>query len=144
MCQICNVNDDKYKCPKCLIPYCSLSCFKSENHVHLEVIESQPNKTALASSPDDTSLQNSTAAIDPKWLKAFNDPILRAMLKSDALQIHLVTILKMLKEPLFTNSSNPEEVKEVALLKLNNLRQPNGIEANEIVEEFIQRLLELV
>lgn len=144
VCGICKVSKDKYKCPKCLIPYCSLLCFKSENHKH-EESESNDEPEVKNSKPTDTvSLQNSESSIDLKWVTAFKDPIIRSMLRSDALQIHLVTIMKILKEPQFTNSTNLEETKEVALLKLTNLRHPNGIEANEIVEEFINRLLLLI
>ena len=28
-CNVCSVNDHKYKCPKCLILYCSVSCYKN-------------------------------------------------------------------------------------------------------------------
>ncbi|KAG7195837.1 uncharacterized protein KQ657_002222 [Scheffersomyces spartinae] len=107
--------------------------------------ESNDEPEVKNSKPTDTvSLQNSESSIDLKWVTAFKDPIIRSMLRSDALQIHLVTIMKILKEPQFTNSTNLEETKEVALLKLTNLRHPNGIEANEIVEEFINRLLLLI
>lgn len=27
-CAVCELNEQKYKCPNCTIPYCSLSCFK--------------------------------------------------------------------------------------------------------------------
>ncbi|OMO91438.1 Retrotransposon gag protein [Corchorus capsularis] len=27
-CQVCNQAQSKYKCPSCLVPYCSLACFK--------------------------------------------------------------------------------------------------------------------
>ncbi|KAI8973742.1 hypothetical protein BDF20DRAFT_883883 [Mycotypha africana] len=28
ICQICNVNESKYKCPQCKLQYCSLVCYK--------------------------------------------------------------------------------------------------------------------
>ncbi|KAL4375933.1 hypothetical protein GQ457_02G016320 [Hibiscus cannabinus] len=28
-CQVCNQAQSKYKCPSCLVPYCSLACFKT-------------------------------------------------------------------------------------------------------------------
>ncbi|XP_030532644.2 zinc finger HIT domain-containing protein 3 isoform X1 [Rhodamnia argentea] len=27
-CRVCNEAQSKYKCPSCLVPYCSLACFK--------------------------------------------------------------------------------------------------------------------
>ena len=29
MCEVCSKDEWKYKCPKCVIRYCSLDCFKS-------------------------------------------------------------------------------------------------------------------
>nr|XP_042900490.1 zinc finger HIT domain-containing protein 3 isoform X2 [Parasteatoda tepidariorum] len=28
-CEICNVNGAKYKCPKCIVKFCSVGCFKT-------------------------------------------------------------------------------------------------------------------
>ncbi|XP_055852137.1 zinc finger HIT domain-containing protein 2 [Episyrphus balteatus] len=33
LCKICNKNDFKYSCPKCNILYCSLTCYKSPEHL---------------------------------------------------------------------------------------------------------------
>ncbi|XP_031502150.1 uncharacterized protein LOC116265585 [Nymphaea colorata] len=38
-CQVCEEVQSKYKCPICLIPYCSLACFKK----HKEVPCSKPS-----------------------------------------------------------------------------------------------------
>lgn len=32
-CQVCNEAPSKYKCPLCLVPYCSLVCFKKHKEV---------------------------------------------------------------------------------------------------------------
>ncbi|KAK1355924.1 Zinc finger HIT domain-containing protein 3 [Heracleum sosnowskyi] len=32
-CKVCEEADSKYKCPACLIPYCSLGCFKKHKEV---------------------------------------------------------------------------------------------------------------
>ncbi|CAN1169753.1 Zinc finger HIT domain-containing protein 3 [Linum perenne] len=44
-CQVCNESESKYKCPSCLVPYCSLICFKK----HKEIPCSKPvAKASLA------------------------------------------------------------------------------------------------
>ncbi|KAL4377584.1 hypothetical protein GQ457_02G016820 [Hibiscus cannabinus] len=37
-CQVCNQAQSKYKCPSCLVPYCSLACFKTHK---AEVIQAE-------------------------------------------------------------------------------------------------------
>ncbi|XP_077243034.1 HIT-type Zinc finger family protein [Tasmannia lanceolata] len=32
-CQVCNGAQSKYKCPSCLVPYCSLNCFKKHKEI---------------------------------------------------------------------------------------------------------------
>ncbi|RVW79748.1 hypothetical protein CK203_058226 [Vitis vinifera] len=32
-CKVCNEAASKYKCPSCLIPYCSLVCFKKHKGI---------------------------------------------------------------------------------------------------------------
>ncbi|XP_057964955.1 uncharacterized protein LOC131155674 isoform X2 [Malania oleifera] len=32
-CQVCNEALSKYKCPSCLVPYCSLACFKKHKEI---------------------------------------------------------------------------------------------------------------
>ncbi|KAL3717747.1 hypothetical protein ACJRO7_009220 [Eucalyptus globulus] len=32
-CRVCNEAQSKYKCPSCLVPYCSLACFKRHKEV---------------------------------------------------------------------------------------------------------------
>lgn len=32
-CNICNTNDSVYVCPRCNIPYCSLSCYRDKKHL---------------------------------------------------------------------------------------------------------------
>ncbi|XP_052185510.1 uncharacterized protein LOC127797058 [Diospyros lotus] len=33
ICQVCNESQSKYKCPTCLVPYCSLPCFKKHKEI---------------------------------------------------------------------------------------------------------------
>ncbi|KAL3645068.1 hypothetical protein CASFOL_010248 [Castilleja foliolosa] len=32
-CEVCEESQSKYKCPSCLIPYCSLACFKKHKEI---------------------------------------------------------------------------------------------------------------
>ncbi|KAL5562051.1 hypothetical protein UlMin_031798 [Ulmus minor] len=32
-CQVCNKAASKYKCPSCLVPYCSVNCFKKHKEI---------------------------------------------------------------------------------------------------------------
>ena len=47
-CQVCLVDSFKYKCPKCLIKYCSLSCFKT--HTCISNAESVKKEDSLIES----------------------------------------------------------------------------------------------
>ncbi|KAG2712059.1 hypothetical protein I3843_04G100100 [Carya illinoinensis] len=33
LCEICNETQSKYKCPACLVPYCSVICFKKHKEI---------------------------------------------------------------------------------------------------------------
>ncbi|XP_041008866.1 zinc finger HIT domain-containing protein 3 isoform X2 [Juglans microcarpa x Juglans regia] len=33
LCEICNETQSKYKCPACLVPYCSVVCFKKHKEI---------------------------------------------------------------------------------------------------------------
>ncbi|XP_017247336.1 uncharacterized protein LOC108218755 isoform X1 [Daucus carota subsp. sativus] len=41
-CKVCEEADSKYKCPACLIPYCSLGCFKKHKEVQCVKDEAVP------------------------------------------------------------------------------------------------------
>ncbi|XP_027175764.1 zinc finger HIT domain-containing protein 3 [Coffea eugenioides] len=44
ICQVCDDAQSKYKCPRCLVPYCSLVCFKK----HKEIPCSKPESSSQA------------------------------------------------------------------------------------------------
>ncbi|CAO2824524.1 unnamed protein product [Amaranthus hypochondriacus] len=54
-CKVCNEAKSKYKCPACLIPYCSLVCYKK----HKET----PCATAKSVSSDDIPKTSHTAPV---------------------------------------------------------------------------------
>ncbi|XVE72812.1 hypothetical protein DITRI_Ditri11bG0068800 [Diplodiscus trichospermus] len=44
-CQVCNQAQSKYKCPSCLVPYCSLACFK--RHKEIPCVKPESSKENL-------------------------------------------------------------------------------------------------
>lgn len=44
ICNVCKSRDSRYRCPKCVIIYCSLNCFK-EHKDSCEVVQPVPDKT---------------------------------------------------------------------------------------------------
>ncbi|KHC38926.1 hypothetical protein W5O_03537, partial [Candida albicans Ca6] len=76
--------------------------------------------------------------------KLLQDDQIKYLLNQPSLQFHLLSIIKILIDPTFTpKNSNIEQKLDIANLKLNDLRI-GGIEQNELVEEFVQRCLELM
>nr|XP_043637195.1 zinc finger HIT domain-containing protein 3 [Erigeron canadensis] len=55
-CKICEKADSKYKCPTCLIPYCSLVCFKKHKEIPCGKPVSAPqNDTSTTAPPVDVN-----------------------------------------------------------------------------------------
>ncbi|KGR09621.1 hypothetical protein MG3_03542 [Candida albicans P78048] len=144
LCGICQVEQSKYKCPKCSIAYCSLTCYKSESHTH----DNLPTVTDTTSQPPQQQQQTTTTTTttpgDDRFSKLLQDDQIKYLLNQPSLQFHLLSIIKILIDPTFTpKNSNIEQKLDIANLKLNDLRI-GGIEQNELVEEFVQRCLELM
>lgn len=151
VCSFCNENVAKYKCPKCAVAYCSLGCFKSESHremdlkvAHVKDIHQKPKDETYDEVVNSNREQSPTNRI---FQKIAQDPKIRAMLKYNSLQLHLLTLIKILDDPTLFKSTNEQifttENKHAMMnLKLNDLRA-GGIEQNELVEEFILRVAEL-
>ncbi|RLV89529.1 Protein HIT1 [Spathaspora sp. JA1] len=144
ICGICQEQESKYKCPKCKIPYCSLTCYKSESHTHKEEQEEQEEpKVEVPSTHTNTGNDDIKEDTD-KFSVVVNDPQIKSMLREPALQIHLLTIVKLLNDDsLIQGNVNYDQRLEIVRLKLQDLRV-GGIEENELVEEFIQRVLQLL
>ncbi|KAG5514697.1 hypothetical protein RHGRI_035924 [Rhododendron griersonianum] len=47
-CGVCDEAESKYKCPNCLIPYCSLVCFKKHKEVPCVKPESSAAEVKLS------------------------------------------------------------------------------------------------
>ncbi|EGW35096.1 uncharacterized protein SPAPADRAFT_58239 [Spathaspora passalidarum NRRL Y-27907] len=137
ICGLCQEQESKYKCPKCKVPYCSIACYKSEAHKHEEKESNQSTpKVNIAIKQEDIT--------DNKYASVINDPQIKSMLREPALQVHLLTISKLLNEDsLIQGNVNYDQRLELVRLKLQDLRA-GGIEENELVEEFIGRVLQLL
>lgn len=119
LCQICTINESKYKCPTCKIAYCSLACYKSESHKH-ENVKLRDERSMPLSTPD----QNNTKPMT-KFDKFLQDDQIGYLLKEPALQFHLLSIITILQDG-FINNLNQEQKLEVINLKLNDLRKGSG------------------
>lgn len=139
LCEICKTAESKYKCPKCSIPYCSIPCYKSAEHIHPQVDLTQP----VANPTVTQEITEEEGKIQSKWEKIANDEIIRKLLAEPALQIHLLTILKILKDDKIVSNVSDDQRLEIARLKLTDLRA-GGIEENVLVEEFVNRALDLL
>ncbi|RCK62693.1 Protein HIT1 [Candida viswanathii] len=136
ICGICKTQESKYKCPKCSIAYCSIACYKSPDHSHENIATTIPTKPELKI-PD-------VQEHDDKFGRLLQDTQIQYFLKQPSLQIHLLTIIKILNDASFTQKNlTIEQKQDVANLKINDLRT-GGVEENELVEEFIQRVLYLL
>ncbi|EEQ36231.1 hypothetical protein CLUG_00354 [Clavispora lusitaniae ATCC 42720] len=141
-CSICREAQAKYKCPKCSVEYCSLGCFKNPLHSHTEigVPDTEVNSEKIASS----SHENDEA---PKKEDVFaqiaNDPVIKSLLKYKSLQVHLGVLIKLASDSQFTNEPLAENRREIANMRLCELRM-GGSEENELVEEFVERVLSLM
>lgn len=83
------------------------------------------------------------ACSSSRFDRVLEDEQIISMLKYRALQFHLLVILKIMKDPGFLNENTAEGRREIANMKLTGLRS-GGREENEIVEEFVDRVLFLM
>ena len=96
LCGICQVEQSKYKCPKCSIAYCSLTCYKSEIHTH----DYLPTVTDTTSQPPQQQQQTTTTTPgDDRFLKLLQDDQIKYLLNQPSLQFHLLSIIKILIDP---------------------------------------------
>ncbi|XP_076934233.1 uncharacterized protein LOC143600421 isoform X2 [Bidens hawaiensis] len=86
-CKVCVNAESKYKCPVCLIPYCSLTCFKK----HKEI----PCVKPVAASVNDTSAPVSTVDVDrPCYVDAADEVLQRSQLECIATNTEIIDALK--------------------------------------------------
>lgn len=147
ICAICNLAQAKYKCPKCSIQYCSSVCYKSASHALIDKeYDDYHDSTKDRDEPKFSSLNASEKLVDNKerfYEIIAEDEQIKSMLKVKALQFHLSTIIQILGDERLTNEPTMEGRRDIAKKKLCNLRS-GGFEENELVEEFVHRILYLI
>lgn len=126
--------------------YCSLACFKSLLHTHSEA------------SPSVTGAEETKATVEEEvgkpageeagsreelFARIAEDPVVQSLLKYKALQVHLSVLVKLVSDSLITKEPLAENRREIANLRLCELRI-GGSEENELVEEFVSRVLHLM
>ncbi|CCD23147.1 Hit1p NDAI_0B01130 [Naumovozyma dairenensis CBS 421] len=135
-CGICQLQDAKYKCPKCGIRYCSLKCFKDElKHNHNTVEKKDEVKEANKS-------EQTAAAVEVKsgeFGQIYNEtPELKELLKYNTVKFHLSKVYRILNTNTGNGGSLSTEMKnQLAIDYLNTLRY-GGVHYNEAIEEFCQ------
>lgn len=65
-CQVCNQAQSKYKCPSCLVPYCSLGCFKKHKETPCMKPESAEEKSGTGCVKSESSNVAKTPSIQPE------------------------------------------------------------------------------
>lgn len=138
-CSVCLKEQAKYRCPKCPVVYCSLTCFKSPSHSHDSLADEPkaiPEPEVAKKTEEKPEKSNELFATIAK------DPVIKHLLTYNSLQVHLAVILKLLNDSSITNEPLAENRKELANMRLCDLRM-GGSEENELVEEFVSRVIEL-
>lgn len=139
-CVICGLAQAKYKCPRCKIDYCSVACFKK--HKECEPDCGPPSKQEqqqVVVNTDTSPDANETKTIFDELLE---DEAIKYYLKFPALKFHLQSIVGILNDAQVSGEHDSFGRRQVALKKLGQLRE-GGKEQNELVEEFVSRVLEL-
>ena len=137
LCGVCKVNEKKYKCPACLLPYCSIECFKTH----------KVTCSTLSTSPEDeernlghrVSVEPDTSARDAEPEQAFlfatpnTVPLdkLQLLAQSDKLK-NLLTNKHLRDFLLFLDST-----EEKAVLMRKAMREP-------LFVEFVDMCLETI
>lgn len=135
-CSFCE-NKSKYKCPKCLSHYCSITCFKSSEHKLLDEqqsVESSEPKTEQPNIPQIIP-KDAVSPEDLKFQKVLENETIRRYLAEPALKHHLNEIIKLMNQLLAND-------QDLVSIKINELRK-GGSQENILVEEFVQTFLDI-
>lgn len=149
LCEVCNNQQSKYKCPKCGISYCSLVCYKSDTHQERDLqlqldLQAAPQLEAPQLQAPQLQLQPQALQAlqaaqksdkEAKYEQILQNPQMQQLLQIDALQVHLSAMIKLLE------SLPAADRRQLLAVRLNDLRQ-EGAEENVLVEEFVQTFLE--
>ncbi|KAL1216309.1 hypothetical protein V5N11_026787 [Cardamine amara subsp. amara] len=152
-CEICKKVVSKYKCPSCLLPYCSLACFK--NHK-----ETPCAKPSGESGPSSTEEKPASQAKDvpvekPVLVEAANDTKLKVSAKEGPMARPIVVeeenyvLEKAQFEAIASSSEIREALKDEALQKLifsidsssNSSKELDEAMGTEAFREFTDKIL---
>ncbi|CUS21381.1 LAQU0S03e01266g1_1 [Lachancea quebecensis] len=141
-CEICCEEPSKYKCPKCAVRYCSLSCFKNqEKHVHTEKATEEkkqaPDSEGLDARSDAARLP--TEQFDDVYQ---NTKEIQELLSYNTVKFHLAKVYRILNIGVGALGSSDTQTsaearQQLAVDYLNTLRY-GGVHYNEAIEEFCQ------
>ncbi|CAR21914.1 Hit1p [Lachancea thermotolerans CBS 6340] len=141
-CEICNQEPSKYKCPKCAVRYCSLSCFKDqEKHVHSEKEAEEKKHVSDSEGPE---AKSDTGRLPTEQFDELyqNTKEIQELLSYNTVKFHLAKVYRILNIGVgalgSSDTQTSAEVKQqLAVDYLNTLRY-GGVHYNEAIEEFCQ------
>lgn len=140
-CGICHDNDAKYKCPKCEIKYCSLTCYKDETK-HQDPVNSIDQKEERKKKDENLTEPTGLPQLaSTEYSKIYSEnPEIRELLKYNTVKFHLSKVYRILCSNVADSNEsnmNSETKRQLAVDYLNTLRY-GGIHYNEAIEEFCQ------
>ncbi|KAI5791731.1 hypothetical protein DFH27DRAFT_602949 [Peziza echinospora] len=89
LCALCKTTQSRYKCPSCLIPYCSLICYKPHKLTHegsTTATTSKPTAAGTSTTPAQSTTTSTTTATDPDqepFLPLLSHPNLKSHITSN-------------------------------------------------------------
>ncbi|KAL7714361.1 HIT-type domain-containing protein [Entamoeba marina] len=124
LCSVCTLNPSKYKCPKCLIPYCGVTCYQNHKQQCKPIEQSLP-------------LSSVSTKESPKQQIQYKSNFLSEILKQKIVESN--DVMK------FTTNKRLVELMEIVLEEgeptLNQLL--NGTTTDDILfQNFAMRLLQ--
>lgn len=138
LCDICRTNESKYKCSRCLIPYCSLSCYKSPEHNHDGGIgpseTKQTNTQVQSAAPIITTGEKSS--LDESYKSILKNVNFQYYLNHPVVQKELVRINQLIQ----SDHSQDFDKSNDYLLNLRKF----GKKENVLIEEFCLLLTDLL
>ncbi|ODQ68094.1 hypothetical protein NADFUDRAFT_68410 [Nadsonia fulvescens var. elongata DSM 6958] len=154
VCEVCDQQPDKYKCPRCLAKYCGLICYKSHKVVCSADVKVKGEIASTTKNTDEPVMANTiekstveeTSVSAPISLfdRILEDPEIRYYLQYPALQYHLTVLFKLKTDSGYTKENSHDLRQLMALRRLAALRNTSGDQSNELVQQFCDRVLGLM
>lgn len=145
ICEVCNKKPPRYRCPKCLIRYCSLDCFKSHQaslcrgmqSSEIKLSANTSNKLITKSKVTDNEESLEDDKVPEDMLHKLDDSAaVREMLSNR----HLVDILRHLDSTEDANSAICSAMREPIFIEFADeclrIVEPNNNENDASMREF--------